>query len=131
LIAVAVAGGALLAGPAAALADGGGTTPFIQYQNAFGGNVQNLSVGTPLQLNYLDPSGQTQVSSYCWSPAPIDQPACSASAMGAPAQAGTQTITAQLTNGQSVSTTFTVNPAPTTMGGQDPVPFSSNQQITL
>ena len=86
MIAVAVAGCAALAGPASALADGGGNIPFIQYQNAFGGNVENLSVGTPLQLNYVDPSGQTQVSQYCWTPAPIGRPACSSSAFGAPSQ---------------------------------------------
>jgi hypothetical protein len=131
LLVAGVVGAAALAGPAGALADGGGNIPFIQYQNAFGGNVENLAVGTPLQLNYLDPSGQTSVVQYCWSPAPLDRPACSSSSTGAPAQTGTQTIVAQLTNGQSVSTTFAVGAAPTSMGGQDPVPYTVNEQITL
>jgi hypothetical protein len=58
LLVAGVVATAALAGPAGALADGGGNIPFIQHQNAFGGNVENLAVGTPLQLNYLDPSGQ-------------------------------------------------------------------------
>jgi hypothetical protein len=45
LTALALAGTGLVAGPAVAHADGGGTTPLIQYETAFSGQVQNLQTG--------------------------------------------------------------------------------------
>jgi hypothetical protein len=81
-----------------------------------------------LQVRYSDPSGQTREKQVCWSPAPIEQPACTPTGTGAPATAGTQRITVQLTNGQSTSTTFAVAPAATGLGGgtstSPPVPYT-------
>jgi hypothetical protein len=134
-LAVASIAGAGLAGPA--LADGGGTTPFIQHWSAFsGGQVGGYTVGDPIDLHYMDPSGQTTERQYCWSPAPIAQPACSASSVGAPAQAGTQTVTAELNNGQSVTTQFAIAPANTVLGTGTgafvpPVLYTANGSITL
>lgn len=119
LLAVAgVAAAGLLAGPAVAHADGGGTTPFIQYEAAFSGQVQGLTTGTVVDVNYVDPSGQTSAAQYCWSPPPVGQPACGAASSGRLAEAGEQTVTALLTNGNEQSTTFQVGsstpaPAPT------------------
>jgi hypothetical protein len=124
-----------LAGPA--LADGGGTTPFIQHWSAFsGGQVGGYTAGDVIDLHYLDPSGQTTERQFCWSPAPIGQPACSGSGIGAPAQAGTQTVTAQLNNGQAVTTQFDVGPANTVLGTgtgafTPPVLYTSNGTIAL
>jgi hypothetical protein len=134
-LAVASVAGAGLAGPA--LADGGGTTPFIQHWSAFsGGQVGGYTAGDVIDLHYMDPSGQTTERQYCWSPAPIGQPACGASNVGAPAQAGTQTVTAQLNNGQTVTTQFAVGPANTVLGTgtgafTPPVLYTANGSITL
>jgi hypothetical protein len=38
-----------------------------------------------LQVQYNDPSGATREKQVCWSPAPIDQPACTPTGTGAPA----------------------------------------------
>ena len=70
LLAVAgVAAAGLLAGPAVAHADGGGTTPFIQYEAAFSGQVQGLTTGTVVDVNYVDPSGQTSATGVLLEPA--------------------------------------------------------------
>jgi hypothetical protein len=137
LAAVACASGLGLAVAGSAQADGGGTTPFIQYQAAFsGGQVGGFTAGTVIDLHYIDPSNQTTERQYCWSPAPIDQPACSTSSSGAPAQAGTQTVTAMLNNGQSVSSSFAVGPINANLGTgtgpfTPPVLYTSNCQIVL
>jgi hypothetical protein len=137
LAAVACASGLGLAVAGSAQANGGGTTPFIQYQAAFsGGQVGGFTAGTVIDLHYLDPSNQTTERQYCWSPAPIDQPACSTSNSGAPAQAGTQTVTARLNNGQSVSSSFSVGAANANLGTgtgpfTPPVLYTSNCQIVL
>jgi hypothetical protein len=129
----AVAGGAA----APAMADGGGTTPFIQHWSAFsGGQVGNYTVGDVIDLHYLDPSGQTTEREFCWNPAPIAQPACSTSSVGAPAQAGTQTVTAVLNNGQQVTSQFGVAPANTALGTGTgafvpPVLYTANGSIAL
>jgi hypothetical protein len=111
LTSLALAGTALGAGPAIAHADGGGTTPFIQYEAAFSGQVQNLQAGQTVDVNYVDPSGKTVARQFCWSPAPVGQPACGAARSGMLAQAGTQTVTAILNTGNTLSTTFGVSDA--------------------
>ncbi|HEY6757836.1 MAG TPA: hypothetical protein VI318_00020, partial [Baekduia sp.] len=137
-LAVASLSGAALAGTAGtALADGGGTTPFIQHWSAFsGGTVGGYTVGDPIQVHYLDPSGQTTEKQFCWSPAPIGEPACNTTGVGAPAQAGTQTVTAELNNGQSVRTQFSVGAANTVLGSgtgpfTPPVLYTVNGSIAL
>jgi hypothetical protein len=127
---------AMLAGTARA--DGGGTSPFIQWHAAFStGQTTDLTVGTVMSLRYVDPTGNTSVKQFCWSPAPIDGPACSPMGTGAPAQAGTQTVTAQLNNGQNVQTTFQVLQANTQLTNgtsgvwSPPVPVTSSCNISL
>ena len=137
LAAVSLAGAGLAGTAGSALADGGGTTPFIQHWSAFsGGTVGGYTVGDVINLHYLDPSGQTTERQFCWSPAPIAQPACSASGIGAPAQAGTQTVTAELSNGQTVTSQFDVAPANTVLGTgtgpfTPPVLYTANGSISL
>jgi hypothetical protein len=126
LLAAAVGACALLAAPAAAPAQ---TAPSVSVHALFsGGRTTNFTAGTPLGVQYNDPSGQTREKQVCWNPAPIEQPACTATGTGAPANAGTQQITVQLTNGQSVSTSFTVGPAATQLGpgttNAPPVPYT-------
>jgi hypothetical protein len=108
LTALALSGVALAAGPAIAHADGGGTTPFIQYETAFSGQVENLQAGQTVDVNYVDPSQETVARQFCWSPAPVGQPACGAARSGMLAQAGTQTVTAILNTGKTLSTSFQV-----------------------
>jgi hypothetical protein len=123
---LAAVAGATLAGAAPAPAQTGAT---IDVHAVFsGGRTTGFTVGTVLQVQYRDPSGATRERQVCWSPAPIDQPACTPTGTGAPAAAGTQRVTVQLTNGQSVSRTFAVGPAATQLGGPTatapPVPFT-------
>jgi hypothetical protein len=125
LCAVAACASALLVLPAAASAQ----APSIAVHALFsGGKTTNFTAGTPLGVQYNDPSGQTREQQVCWSPAPIELPACTATGTGAPAAAGTQKITVQLTNGKSVSTSFTVGPAATQLGSgtsnSPPVPYT-------
>jgi hypothetical protein len=134
-VVVASVAGAGLAG--SALAGGGGTAPFIQHWSAFSGTkVGGYTVGDPIDVHYVDPSGQTTERQYCWSPAPIGRPACGTSNIGAPAEDGTQTVTAQLNNGKSVSTRFPVGPANTVLGTgtgafTPPVPYTVNGAMSL
>jgi hypothetical protein len=133
LLAGAAGACALLAAPTAASAQ---TSPTVDVHALFsGGRTTNFTVGTPLGIQYSDPSGQTREKQVCWSPAPIDLPACTPLGTGAPAQAGTQKITVQLTNGQSVSKSFEVGPAATTLGpatgNPPPVPYTVSCPTTL
>ena len=125
LCAAAVGACAALALPAAASAQ----APSISVHALFsGGRTANFTAGTPLGVQYNDPSGQTREQQVCWSPAPIDLPSCTPTGTGAPAKAGTQKITVQLTNGQSVSTSFQVGAAATQLGNgtsnSPPVPYT-------
>ena len=80
---------ALLAG--SARADGVGSNPQIEWHAAFSsGQTTGLTAGTPIVLSYVNPSANTSVRQWCWSPAPIDRPACGTSNIAAPAQAGAQ-----------------------------------------
>jgi hypothetical protein len=125
LCAGAVGACAALALPAAASAQ----APSISVHALFsGGRTTNFTAGTPLEVQYNDPTGQTREKQVCWNPAPIDLPACTPTGTGAPAAAGTQRITVQLTNGQSVSTSFPVGAAATQLGSgttnAPPVPYT-------
>ena len=133
LVAIALGVGALLALPGVAGAQSGGT---IQVHALFsGGKTSGFTVGQPLGVTYVDASGQTREKQVCWSPAPIEQPSCTASGTGAANVVGPQTITVQLTNGQSVKTTFNVAAAPTTLGSGSsntpPVPYTVVKPVTL
>jgi hypothetical protein len=133
LLAVAVGACVLLAAPAAASAQ---TAPTVDVHALFsGGRTTNFTAGTPLGIQYTDPSGKTREQQICWSPAPIGQSACTATGTGAPAQAGTQQITVRLTNGQSVSKSFKVGPAATQLGSgtsnAPPVPYTVTCSVEL
>jgi hypothetical protein len=120
---------ALVSAPALALPAAAGAQGTIAVHALFsGGRTTGFTAGTPLQVQYTDPTGQTREQQVCWSPAPIDLPSCTPTGTGAPAAAGTQQVTVQLTNGQSVSTTFAVGPAATQLGSGSsntpPVPYT-------
>ncbi len=124
-VAIALGMGVILGVPASAPAQ----APSVSVHAIFsGGKTSGFTVGTVLQVQYSDPSGATREKQVCWNPAPIDQPACTPTGTGAPARAGTQTITVQLTNGQSVSTTISVGAAATQLGNgtsnSPPVPYT-------
>jgi hypothetical protein len=126
VVATALVAGIALAVPPAASAQAPGT---ISVHALFsGGRTTGFTAGTPLQIQYSDPTGQTREQQVCWTPAPIDLPSCTPTGTGAPAAAGTQQVTVQLTNGQSVSTTFSVGPAASQLGSgtsnAPPVPYT-------
>ena len=123
---VTLAGSVALAMPAATSAQAPGA---ITVHALFsGGRTTGFTAGTPVQIQYSDPTGQTREEQVCWTPAPIDLPSCTPTGTGAPAAAGTQRVTVQLTNGQSVTTTFAVGPAATQLGAgtsnAPPVPYT-------
>ena len=125
---------AMLAGTARA--DGVGSNPQIQWHAAFSsGQSTGLTAGTPIVLSYVNLAANTSVRQFCWSPAPIDRPACGTSNLGAPAKAGVQTITATLANGQSVSTHLQVLQAATQLQNgatyAPPVLYTSTCSIAL
>jgi hypothetical protein len=125
LCAAAAGACALLALPAAAAAQ----SPSVSVHALFsGGRTTNFMVGTPLRVQYNDPSGQTREEEVCWSPSTITQPACTPTGTGAPASTGTQNITVELTNGKSVSTSVSVAAAATQLGSgttnSPPVPYT-------
>jgi hypothetical protein len=126
VVSLALIAAALLAISAGAGAQAGPTVDVHAILS--GGKTTGITVGTVLQVQYNDPSGQTREKQVCWSPAPIDQPACTPTGTGAAANAGTQQITVQLTNGQSVNKTFDVGAAATTLGSgtsnSPPVPYT-------
>jgi hypothetical protein len=62
-------------------------------------------------------SGHTKVEQVCWDPAPIDRPACSPSANGAPSATGTTTLTLNLADGSTLTKAINVTPAYTRQGG--------------
>jgi hypothetical protein len=132
---------ALAALSGTARADGVGTNPLIQWHAAYSsGQTTGMAVGTVISMRYANPAGGATVRQFCWNPAPIDQPSCSAMGTGAPSRAGTQTVTAELSNGQSVSTQFPVSQAPTNLnanqgpvigGWSPPVPYTSSCSIAM
>jgi len=129
-----LAGVVLLAGTARA--DGVGSNPQIEWHAAFSsGQSTGLTAGTPIVLSYNNPAANTSVRQWCWSPAPIDRPACGTSNIAAPAQAGTQTITATLANGQTVSTQLQVLAAATQLQNgatyAPPVLYTSTCSVAL
>jgi hypothetical protein len=119
-----------------ARADGVGSNPQIQWHAAFSsGQSTGLTVGTPIVLSYVNPAANTSVRQFCWSPAPIDRPACGTSNMGAPSKSGQTTITATLANGQTVTTQLQVAEAATQLQNgatyAPPVLYTSTCSIAL
>ena len=81
LVAIALGVGALLALPGVAGAQSG---DLIQVHALFsGGKTSGFTVGQPLGVTYVDQSGHTREKQVCWSPAPIEQPSCTASGTSA------------------------------------------------
>ena len=76
--------------------------------------ADGLHVGQPL---FVAPRGKAKVRSVCWTPAPVDAPACSTSKFGAPAASGTQKIVVTLTDGTTLSYSAEVAAATTRLPG--------------
>ena len=92
-----------------------------------GDRTSDYRVGEPLMVQVKDTQGAASERQICWTPAPIDRPACSSSASGAPAQVGTQKLDITMSDGSKVSHTFAVGPAATVVKPANqvssPVPF--------
>jgi hypothetical protein len=63
-------------------------------------------------------SRQAKATEVCWDPAPIDRPACSPSANGAPSATGPTTLTLTLQDGSKLTKRLDVAPAYTRIGGR-------------
>ena len=112
-VAVALGVGGLLALPGVAGAQSGGT---IQVTHSSAAARPAASPSASPSVSPTSTRRARREKQVCWSPAPIEQPSCTASGTGAANVVGSQTITVQLTDGQSVKTTFNVAAAPTTLG---------------
>jgi hypothetical protein len=89
--------------------------PAVDVHPIFGASASHrYSVGQPL---FVAPRGKATVRSVCWTPAPIDAPACSLSKFGAPARTGTQKITVTLKNGAVLDFSARVHAAATKLPG--------------
>jgi hypothetical protein len=117
LVACLVAGAVL--SPAVAAAQ---TAPSMRVHAIFSGSrTTNFHVGEVLQVDVRN-SGGRKLTQVCFSPAPISRPACSASGVAAPSQPGTTTITATLSDGRTLTRTFTIHAPATKVGGPRAVP---------
>src|SRR6185295_5571168 len=76
--------------------------------------AHGLHVGQPL---FVAPRGKARVRSVCWTPAPVDAPACSVSKFGAPASTGTQKITVTLEDGTALDFSAKVGAAASKLPG--------------
>jgi hypothetical protein len=80
-----------------------------------GGQTSGFTAGEPLQVSFSDRRHRVRETRICWSPAPVQRPACSLDTMGAPAASGTQRVTVRLSNGSSISKSVRVGAAATTI----------------
>jgi hypothetical protein len=76
-----------------------------------GGQTSGFTAGEPLQVSFSDRRHRVRETRICWSPAPVQRPACSLDTMGAPAASGTQRVTVRLSNGSSISKSVRVGAA--------------------
>jgi hypothetical protein len=110
----------LLAGTPAAVpatADAQGAPRFSVTVHAIfsGGQSSSFTAGQPLQVSFTDRRHRVRETRICWTPAPVQRPACSLDTMGAPAAAGAQRITVRLSNGTSITKTLRIGAAATTI----------------
>lgn len=97
----------------------------VEYES---GRTTDFKVGEIVMVSVKDSQGTASPSKICWSPAPIDRPACSPSAQGAPATVGTQKLSITMSDGSTVTHEFPVGQAATqvqknTAAATAPVPL--------
>lgn len=115
-----------LGAPVAASAQDGRfqVTAHVEYS---GNRTGDFRVGEPLMIQVRDTQGTVTEREYCWTPAPIDRPACSSNNQGAPAQVGTQKVEVTMSDGTKLTHTFAVQPAASVVKpmaqASSPVPF--------
>ena len=77
-------------------------------------------------------AGARKLTQICYSPAPINRPACSASRVASPSQVGTTTVTATLSDGTKLTGSLKVIAPATKVGGSRAVPATITcQDVTL
>lgn len=97
----------------------------VEYES---GRTTGFKVGEILMVSVRDAQNAASPRQICWSPAPIDRPACSSSNQGAPSQTGATTLTITMSDGTTVKHTLQAGPAagtlqPNTAAATAPVPF--------
>lgn len=98
---------AALLAPAAALAS---TPAGLDAHTIFGGgHGGERHAGAPILVSYHH--GSVHSTEVCWTPAPVDRPACSPSKFGVPARAGTQKLKLTLSDGTTLSTSLKIRAA--------------------
>jgi hypothetical protein len=131
LVGVLVAGAALV--PAVASAQAQAQAPALRVHAIFtgGGERATAHLGEVLFTDIRN-AGSRKLTQVCYSPAPINRPACSASRVAAPSQLGPTTVTATLSDGTKLTRTIAVIEAATRVGGPRAVPATITcQDMTL
>lgn len=115
------------AAPSAAHAQDGRFTVnvHVEYES---GRTTDFKVGEIVMVSVRDARNAASPRQICWSPAPIDRPACSSSNQGGLSQTGATTLTITMSDGSKVTHTVQAGPAagalqPNTAAATAPVPF--------
>ena len=131
-IAPRIVAAALVAGAAVSPAVASAQSPSLRVHAIFaGGRAANFHVGEVLDIDVRNAGGR-KVAQVCMTPAPIARPACSAARNAAPSQPGRTAVTATLSDGTKLSTSFTAHAPATKVGGPRAVPATIRcQNVTL
>jgi hypothetical protein len=131
-IALRIVAATLVAGCALSPAVASAQSPALRLHAIFtGGRATSYHVGEVLDVGVRDAGGR-KLAQVCLSPAPISRPACSAARNAAPSQAGRTTVSATLSDGTKLSTSFTMRAPATKVGGPHAVPATIRcQDVTL
>lgn len=105
----------------------------VEYES---GRTTNFRAGEIVMVSVKDAQGTTSPGKICWSPAPIDRPACSPSNQGGLAAPGTQKLTITMSDGSVVTHELPVQQAAVqvhknTAAATAPVPFRVTCASTL
>jgi hypothetical protein len=127
--------GALVAGAALvpAVASAQSSSPALRVHAIFtgGGQRATVHVGEVLFTDVQNAGGR-KLTQVCFTPAPINRPACSASRVAAPSATGPLTVAATLSDGTKLTRTLAVIEPATRVGGSRAVPATITcQDVTL
>jgi hypothetical protein len=98
---------------------GAQSAPVVTVHPIFSGGAKTFHVGAVVQVVV---KGKPALEKICFSPAPIDRPACSTAVNGAPSKAGITRITVTTKGGATATKSIRVLPAAKKLGGNPAIP---------
>jgi hypothetical protein len=98
---------------------GAQSAPVVTVHPIFSGGAKTFHVGAVVQVLA---KGKPALEKICFSPAPIDRPACSTAVNGAPSKAGITRITVTTKSGATATKSIRVLPAAKKLGGNPAIP---------